>query len=105
MMTAKDWMEFPGVIRIDVDEEPPEATVPREDEYGNPLKYIDGDIKYLVRKAYFTNTTYIQAVRIKRKDKKPDYDTREENRQAVKRAYEEVKREAEELRRRYNEDK
>ena len=99
MFTAQDWMEFPGVIHIGVDEEPPEATVPREDEYGNPLKVVDGDIKYLIRKAYFSNNTYIQAVRIKRKGKKPDQNIKEETRQAVKRAYEEVEREAEELRR------
>ena len=103
-MTAQDWMNFPGVKFIGQGEEPPEPTVPKEDPYGKPLYHIEDGVKYLIRDAYFTNNTYIQAVPLKTKGKhKSSADVRAESQEAVKAAYAEVRREAEEVRARYKE--
>ena len=101
-MTAKEWMSFPGVKFIPEGQEPPEPTIPKDDEYGNPLYHIEDGMKYLVRKAYFSNQTYIVVVPIKNKGKRKNREEiRRESEEAVRIAREQVRREAEELRERH----
>ena len=101
-MTAEEWMTFPGVIFIPKGEEPPEPTVPKDDAYGKPLFHIEDGVKYLIRDAYFSNNTYIQAIPLRSKgNKKPRQDVRKESEEAVRIAHEQVRREAEELRERH----
>ena len=104
-MKAEEWRDFPGVIHIPIGKEPPEPTIPKEDEYGNPLFYMEDGIKHLIREGYFKQNgikhTYIQAVEKKRKRKKRNVDVRRESEECVRLAREAVKREQEALRERY----
>ena len=104
-MKAEEWRDFPGVIHIPIGKEPPEPTIPKEDEYGNPLFYMEDGIKHLIREAYFTQNgikrTYIQAVKIKSRKKVSNAQVRRESEETVRLAREAVRREQEELRERY----
>lgn len=98
MMKAEDWADFPGVIKLEVGEELPEATIPKEDKDGKPYSWIENGIKYLVRSAYFSNNIYIQPVELKKKNKHAGRaEVRQQSEESVKAAREQVRKEAQEL--------
>lgn len=104
-MTAIDYLDNEWVTHLGIGEEPPEATIPREDNKGNPMVAFRGGHKYQIRQGYFSGKTYVCEVETKGKKKEVRADIREESRAAVAAAREQVRREQEALRESYRQKK
>ncbi len=96
-MRAEDYLDNEWVTHLGIGEEPPEATIPKEDPLGNPMVAFRMGRKYQIRQGYFSGKTYVQEVEIKKRKKERRADVRAESAEAVRRAREEVLKEANEL--------